>query len=67
MHTLSAPPNLIPRILFDSLKLFVCGLVAPFVLIAALAALSLVVLDFIWFRIHETMMGNPAPKGIWEF
>ncbi len=67
MHVLSGPPHLIPKFLFTTLKIFAYGLVAPFALVAVLAALSCVVLDFAWFRAHQMFLGSHHPKGLWEF
>ncbi len=67
MHVLTGPPHLIPRLLFGTVKTFAFGLVAPFLLVAFLATLPCVVLDFAWFRAHQIFLGNPHPKGLWEF
>ncbi len=67
MHVLTGPPHVLLQAIFNTLKIVLYGLIAPFVLVAMLAALMCVLLDFIWFRIHEMLLGNPAPKGLWEF
>jgi hypothetical protein len=67
MHILSGPSPLIPQVIFNTLKIFVYGLAAPFLLIAVLAAFTCVLLDFAWFRTHEMLRGNPQPKALWEF
>jgi hypothetical protein len=67
MHVLSGPTHLFPQFIFTTLKVFAYGLAAPFLLVAVLAALTCVLLDFTWFRTHEMLLGNPQPKGLWEF
>ncbi len=67
MHVLNDPPPLTLQVIFKSLKIFAYALAAPFLLVAVLAALPCVLLDFAWFRTHEMFLGNPQPKGLWEF
>jgi hypothetical protein len=67
MHVLSNTQHLIPPVIFDTLKLLAYGFASPFVLVAVLATLPWVLLDFAWFRTHEMLHGSPAPKGLWEF
>ena len=67
MHAFSGTPHLIPQFIFTTLKAFAYGLAAPFFLVAVLAALPCVVLDFAWFRTHQMLLGNPQPKAHWEF
>jgi len=67
MRTLSPTPDFTFRPTSSALKLFAYALAAPFLLVAVLAALLCVVLDFAWFRTHDMLLGNPQPKGLWEF
>ena len=67
MHTLSPPPDFTFRRISSAFKLFAYALAAPFFLVAFLAALVCVLLDFAWFRTHDMFRGNPQPKGLWEF
>jgi hypothetical protein len=66
MHVLNGPP-LVLQTIVRTLRILAYGLAAPFLLIAFLAALSCVALDFAWFRTCEMLLGNPQPKGLWEF
>jgi hypothetical protein len=67
MHRSNGPSDPIAQPIFTALKMFAYTLVAPFLLVAVLASLLCVVLDFAWFRTHEMFLGNPEPKGLWEF
>jgi len=67
MYIPSGPLSLIPQVFFSALKGIAYTLAAPFLLIAVLAALVVVLLDFTLFRIRETLHGNPHPKALWEF
>lgn len=67
MRVLTGPQHFIPQFIFTALKIFAYGLAGPFVLVAFLAALSCVVLDFAWFRTHKMLLGDPQPKRLWEF
>ena len=67
MRTLSPTPDFTFRPTSSALKLFAYALAAPFLLVAVLAALTCVLLDFAWFRTHEMFHGAPEPKGLWEF
>jgi hypothetical protein len=67
MHSLSATQDLVSQPIFSALKMFAYALAAPFLLVAVLAAFTCVLLDFAWFRSHVLFLGNPQPKGLWEF
>jgi hypothetical protein len=67
MQVLTGPPHLIPQFLVTAFKSVAYGLATPFLLVAVLAALPCVLIDFAWFRAHEVLVGNPLPKRLWEF
>jgi hypothetical protein len=60
-------PPVHPHLLLALLRWIGLGIAAPFLLVALLAALVTVVLDFTWFRFHASLTGAPHPKGLWEF
>ncbi len=67
MHPLSSTSNPTRHAPLAALKLVVYALVSPILLVAVLGALMCVLADFCWFRTRERLIGNPPPKGLWEF
>jgi hypothetical protein len=50
-----------------ALKILATLLLAPLLLVVALAGFLVVLADFCWFRLREIRYGHPEPKGLWEF
>lgn len=67
MYVLSGPSNLILRAFAGAFKALGYAVAAPFMLIALLGALLVVMVDFAVFRLHDMLLGHPEPKGLWEF
>jgi hypothetical protein len=57
-----------PHILLTILRSIGIAIAAPLLLVALLAALVAVLVDFACFRLHATLTGDHLhPKGLWEF
>ena len=67
MYVPTGPSKSILRAFAGAFHALAYTAAVPFLLIAVVGALLVVMIDFAVFRVHDMFLGHPQPKGLWEF